>query len=947
MHQNNQSAVCRPGTSHLSTEDQNKFWSWGQGELAQPTHTLLHKAFSAWVNQQPDAIAVVHGNEAISYRDLDRRANLLAQQLLLNNVQPGDNVALFLQRSIPLIVGIIASLKVGAAYVPQDAIIAPQTLLKTILEITKCPVILTTRAYADAIPASSHHQLIFIDELDLEGPLPAQLPDVSPQNNAVIIFTSGTTGKPNGVQVTHQNICNILLTSPGSLGMKPGKRVAQILNIAFDMAVWEILGSLTNGATLVIRGKSIQETAAKVDILIATPSILAGLDSRACRSLSTVALAGEPCSITLANEWASFCQFWNCCGPTETTIVNTMQHYQPGISAKLTIGTPTPNNTVYVLNAELHPCAIGEIGEMWAGGLCVTAGYINNPALNSDRYRPDPFAADGSMMFRTRDLGLWTAEGELEHLGRSDDQVKVRGFRIELDAISTLLEKMPGCQRAVTMKKDDRTLLSWVTPETVDSAEAKQWLEQHLPYYSIPESITPLKKFPVTDRGKIDKRALLPPETQHKASLPPVLPLYKRLGALTQLEHYKRLFFLVILLNACWFTWGILPGQWWESSDRLLILSNTVVVNLTLAALIRQQHVVNLLFWLVTRAPTSWPLCIRRHLAKVYHFGGIHSSAALAATVWMTIFAVSLLSQQTEQLPQLALVAAVLLPMFLAMMLITAHPKMRMRNHDLFEQVHRLVGWSVLGLFWLFTLSFSAAQQAEDTSVFELGSFWALLAVTLSVIAPWLHLRKVPVKIERLSSHAAAITLTLPKTPFAGSSTSLSLSPLKDWHAFANIPAPGVRESRLIVSRAGDWTGEIINTLPDYLWIKGITTSGVARIETLFHSVLYVATGSGIGPVIPHLLAQNVPTKLIWATRTPNLTYGDTLVEEIMAAQPDALIWDTDIHGKPNLLRLSLEMVKQHNIEAVICISNRKLTAYVVEGCEARGTPAYGAIFDS
>lgn len=947
MNQITQNLSGQPTTAILCAADQHKFWSWGRGPDVIPTDTLLHHAFSNWVSQQPDAIAVIQGDESISYRELDRRSSQLAQQLILRNVQAGDNVALFMQRSIPLVVGILATLKVGAAYVPQDAIISPRTQLAAVLEAAMCPVILTTRAYVDLIPASSHHQIICIDELDLNGPIPRHFPDVLPNNNAVVIFTSGTTGKPNGVQVTHQNLCNILLTAPGSLGMSPGKRVAQILNIAFDMAVWEILGALTNGATLVIRGKSIQETAAKVDILIATPSILAGLQSHACQQLTTVALAGEPCSITLANEWAAFCQFWNCCGPTETTIVNTMQHYQPGTSTELTIGVPTPNNSVYVLDHQLQPCAIGEIGEMWAGGLCVSTGYINNPELSADRYRPDPFATDGSMMFRTRDLGRWTAEGELEHLGRSDDQVKVRGFRIELDAISTLLEKLPGCQRAVTMKKDDRTLLAWVTPETVDCAAAKSWLEQHLPYYSIPETIIPLKKFPVTDRGKIDKRALLLPETRHKASLPPALPLRQRLGALPQFEHYKRLFFIVALLNVLWLSYGVLPGHWWESAARLSTLSNTVVVNLTLAALIRQQHVVNILFWLATRAPTSWPLSIRRHLAKVYHFGGIHTSAAIAATIWMTIFAVNLLLDQTVILPSTTLVIAILLPLLLSAMLITAHPRMRMKKHDLFEQTHRYVGWSAIALFWLFTLSFSASQQPENASLVQLPAFWALLAVTISVVLPWLHLRKVPVKIERLSSHAAAVTLTLPKVPFPGSSTALSLSPLKDWHAFANIPAPGKRESRLVISRAGDWTGEIIDTLPDSLWIKGITTSGVARIETLFHSVLYVATGSGIGPVIPHLLAQQVPTKLIWATRTPNLTYGDALVEEIMTAQPDALVWDTDKQGKPDLLRLSLEMAKEHNIEAVICISNRKLTAYVVEGCEARGIPAYGAIFDS
>jgi predicted ferric reductase len=205
----------------------------------------------------------------------------------------------------------------------------------------------------------------------------------------------------------------------------------------------------------------------------------------------------------------------------------------------------------------------------------------------------------------------------------------------------------------------------------------------------------------------------------------------------------------------------------------------------------------------------------------------------------------------------------------------------------------------------------------------------------------------VPVDIERPSSHVVLARFDYGETPFAGSSTAVSRHPLLEWHSFANVPAPGSTGFRLTISRAGDWTGALIDDTPSHLWVKGITTAGVANIETLFSKVVYVATGSGIGPVLPHLLAREVPAHLVWATRSPRTTYGDGLVDEILAVQPQALIWDTSEHGKPDMVRLALAAYAETGAEAVICISNKKLTWQVVHGLERRGIPAYGAIWDS
>lgn len=190
------------------------------------------------------------------------------------------------------------------------------------------------------------------------------------------------------------------------------------------------------------------------------------------------------------------------------------------------------------------------------------------------------------------------------------------------------------------------------------------------------------------------------------------------------------------------------------------------------------------------------------------------------------------------------------------------------------------------------------------------------------------------VHIDRPSSHVALVRFDHGVTPFAGSS-------------FANIPEPGRSGFRLTISRAGDWTGRFIDDAPETVWVKGIPTAGVVNIETLFTRVVDVATGSGIGPCLPHLLARKVPALLVWATRSPRKAYGDRLVDDILAVQPDAWIWDTGECGKPDMVRMALDACRAFDAEAVICISSRKLTWQVVRGVEERGIPAYGAIWDS
>lgn len=505
----------KPGNdclADLNSADRAKFRAFGWGPTLAPRHATIADALRHQLHQNSDAIAVECSRHALSYAALDEASNRLANVLRAHGVKRGDAVCLFLHRSIEMVVGIVAVMKLGAAYVPQHVGVAPTETLRHAAEVTGAKVLLSLSSLADQVPVAVNQTLITIDTIMFDPMLDAPAPDTAAHRAraddlAMILFTSGTTGVPNGVQVTHANLANILLTSPGDLGMRPGLRVGQILSIAFDMAAWETLGALSNGATLVIRGKSIQDTAEQVDVLIATPSILNALDHSRCQQVKVAAVAGEPCPRPLADAWSSFCTFYNSCGPTETTIINTAEPHHPD-KPILSIGRPTPNNTVYVLDENLRPLPIGQKGEMWAGGDCVTAGYLANPKLTSERYRPDPFRP-GHMMFRTRDLGRWTPDGELEHFGRVDDLVKIRGFRVELDSVTNALEASPCCQQAVTLQYNSRNLVSFISPGTACPKRATQSVADRLPYYCSPTMVMPLDALPRTPRGKLDKRLLL------------------------------------------------------------------------------------------------------------------------------------------------------------------------------------------------------------------------------------------------------------------------------------------------------------------------------------------------------------------------------------------------------------------------------------------------------
>jgi hypothetical protein len=296
-------------------------------------------------------------------------------------------------------------------------------------------------------------------------------------------------------------------------------------------------------------------------------------------------------------------------------------------------------------------------------------------------------------------------------------------------------------------------------------------------------------------------------------------------------------------------------------------------------------------------------------------------------------------------------VSYVVVTLFIVMAVMAA-PPLRARFHDAFEVTHRFCGWAAVGLVWVATVPFATGNRGSVSVLAVLltsPTVWLLAAATTAIGLPWLALRKVPVAVERPSSHVAVVRVDDGSTPFIGSVRSISRHPLLGWHAFATIPAPARRPGgyRMAVSRAGDWTARFIEDPPSHIWLRGIPTAGMANVRKLFTKVVYVTTGSGIGPTLGHLLVNDVPARLVWVARSPRNTYGDALVDEILACQPDAMIWDTDEHGKPDMLRLAYTTYASFGAEAVICIANKEVTWQVVHGLERLGVPACGPIWDS
>ncbi|KAI1180312.1 acetyl-CoA synthetase-like protein [Nemania sp. FL0916] len=1004
---------------NLSAKDQRLFNQFGRGIHAEIPFGLIHEAFESIVDTYPQAIAGRHHDGiTITYQDLEKRANVLSNELIRRGVRPNDRVCIVVSRSIELLVGIIAILKAGAQYVPLDGGITADGALEHVINDCGGRIILCLRKYRAKVERHSRKYGSEIMELDgqatkaLAGNEKRPVVKMDPSFGAYVVYTSGTTGKPKGVDVRHRNIVNNLLVEPANLKITVGKNVAQLLNISFDMAQWEILATLMNGGTLHIRNGVWTDVLEQVDTVIATPTVLGKFSQADFPNIKTVVVGGEPCPVPLAEEWSPYVDFWNICGPTEVTILNTAHLHKP--NDLLTIGEPLPNTTLYVLDDDENPVEIGMPGIMWVGGACVSAGYVNLPDLTATRFRMDKFTKDGTMMFNTGDIGRWTEDGELVPLGRKDDQVKIKGFRVELDGVSAAVEGVPSVTKACALLIDSELWAFYSAPSQLDEVSMNKIVEKTLPYYAVPTQWLYISSIPLTPNGKFDKQKLRDmaealrepkgavdaespagnfPSTTFETGEPMAvstidvdlekcqasrdqnsfssedmkeddaikyeLPSKNGFHGQRWLRHrffslYRRFFSFIFFANLIAFVL-----VWWKSWDNgslpLSRFPTAIAVNLLIAVAMRQDHVINFLFWLATRVPTWAPLAIRRQCARVYHIGGIHSGAAVSAVLWWLAFTIGATvnfarGRQDVHINTGTVVLSYLVLVLLLAIIGMAHPDIRGRMHDQFEWTHRFAGWTATLLVWAHlvvgTDSLRPKTQSLADALARTPAVYLLALITLSIALPWVRLRRVAVRPEALSKHAIRLHFDF-DTPIAGKAIRLSDNPLREWHAFATIDKPGVKGFSIVVSNAGDWTRKTIDGQPQKLWTRGALASGVLTIAPLFKKVVLVATGSGIGPCLPVILERRVPARILWSTPHPSDTFGDEIINDVMRADPRAIIWNTRTQGKPDLITLSYQMMKESDAEAVCVISNKKVTQQIVYGLEARGIPAFGAIFDS
>jgi hypothetical protein len=444
-------------------------------------------------------------------------------------------------------------------------------------------------------------------------------------------------------------------------------------------------------------------------------------------------------------------------------------------------------------------------------------------------------------------------------------------------------------------------------------------------------------------------------DEEARAALPPPGPLIRRVHRHPRLMHHNRLIAAVLAVNIAIAWYGATTGSWWSTPTvELATIAAVAQANFVLAVLPRQPQVVNLAGWLATRPRSTRSLRLRWAVGKYYHLGGVHVGAALAGTAWYLAYVVTSISELARGVPTVSAVTvglALAVVVVFVVIVLAALPRARARNHDRFEATHRLGAWAALGLVWIGTVVSTRLRHPGTPlleALMETPTVWLLGLTTALATWPWLLLRRVPITVHRPSLHAAIVQVDH-DTPYrVGTTRAISRHPIVGWHQFGVVPpVTGAHGYRMVVSRAGDWTGEFIDDTPTHVWVRGVPAVGVANVRRLFSKVVFVVTGSGIGPGLGHLLAAEGPTKLVWITRAPRRTYGDALVDEVLAAQPDALIWNTDERGKPDVLALTHETYVSSGAEAVICIANRGVTWQVVHGLESRGIPAFGPIWDS
>lgn len=384
-------------------------------------------------------------------------------------------------------------------------------------------------------------------------------------------------------------------------------------------------------------------------------------------------------------------------------------------------------------------------------------------------------------------------------------------------------------------------------------------------------------------------------------------------------------------------------------------IQTAIAANLMASILIRNEHFVNLLYRiLIIHTPTSAPLWLRRLFAKLYCMGGVHSGSAVSATAWYLLLTIAALLNQPPSKVQAVLLSglSVIIWAMMIAMIASAMPNVRQKIHNVFEIMHRFGGWSIQGLVWVQLVTFATIvaevkKESIGIALIKQPAFWFLVVIFCFTLYPWLRLRKIDIRIEKLSKHAVRVWFDGYVKPIR--TIRISDSPLMEVHAFATIPEPdGRRGFSSILSNAGDWTKRFIANPPDKVWVRDLYSWGLLHIGVMFSKIVLVTTGSGIGPCLSLFNSKyEIPCRILWSTRNPEQTYGKKILDMVRKWDPNALIIDTGDKGRHDMVQLSYDLYRESGAEAVVVISNPTLTYKVVFGLESRGIPAYGPIWDS
>ncbi|MEV0614743.1 amino acid adenylation domain-containing protein [Nonomuraea sp. NPDC050404] len=510
----------------------------------------LHRLFERRARRSPGRPAVSDARRTLTYAELDGQADLLAHRLRDAGVRPGDLVGICLRRSVRVAVAVLATLKAGAAYVPLDPT-APAARLTAIVEDARSPVVIGERALAHLVEPSGT-AMLDLDACDLDGTAPGGPPDVEtrPEDLAYVIYTSGSTGRPKGTLVEHRNVTSLLNAAGPLFDLRESDVWAQFHSYAFDVSVWEMWGAWSHGARLVMVPEEVARSpeelrellvAQQVTVLCQTPTAFAALDRADAAAPANsqlrpryVILAGEVLDFSRLRDWFDrhgdrAPVLVNMYGPTETTVYVTHRVVTAGDvpAGGSRLGVSLPNARSYIVDERLRPVPVGVPGELLIGGECVARGYLNRAGLTSElfiRYPP----GSGERCYRTGDLVRETSGGDMEYLGRMDDQVKVRGFRVEPGEVAVALRAHPWIRDAAVVARDGESLCSYIVPadgcRPPHRDELRAFLARSLPPYMIPAAFIPIRALPMNRNGKLDRAALPAPRAERGLRDAPVVP---------------------------------------------------------------------------------------------------------------------------------------------------------------------------------------------------------------------------------------------------------------------------------------------------------------------------------------------------------------------------------------------------------------------------------------